>query len=325
MAKKYLKFNTSFFLALVIFHLVFVQVSFAGTIKIAVIKSRDIPSYDTALQGFKDLVTEEGVDLAISSYCIKRISEYNTEKEGIIEEIKSLQPDLILTFGSLATRAAQAIKKKPVIFTMVLAPVDSGFVKSMELPGNNFTGVSMDISLQVQFKTIKSILPGAKRIGVIYADESAEIVTEAKKVAKMMGLSLVTEAIASEKEIPKALKNIRSKIDLLWSIPDSIVFTPHSTRFILLFTLREKLPFMGISPSFVKAGALFSLYNESYDMGRQTGEIVLEVLRGRRPFKIPVMSPRKNNLIINSQVAEIIGIKIPQKIGDKADKILEEK
>ena len=322
---KVLKIFTLFLFVLLL-SLLFSGIDSAGTrAVIAVIKSRDIDPYNVALKGFEDVLKEKGIKPSITQYCLYCLQE---GREGVeeetIEEVKSLNPDLVLTLGSSATRVAQTIKKIPVVFSLVLDPVEGGFVKSRESSGNNFTGVSLEIPIGDQFQKIISIIPRAKNIGVIYnPGESEKRVKEASKVAKKMGLKLFSVPVKTEKELPGALKNLRKRIDVLWAVPDSIVFTQQSTKFILLFTLREKLPFMGLSPSFVKAGALFAFYADHYEIGRQTGKAAIRILNGKKPSDIPVAFPQKICLAVNFRVAEIIGIKIPPEVRDKADRIFE--
>ncbi len=286
---------------------------------IIVCNSRDIVHYSTALKGFEDLLKERGINCEISQY---NLQEKKKGTASTISEIKSQKPELVLTFGSSATRSIKAAIKTPVVFSMVLDPVSSGFVKSLKSSGNNLTGVSMDISVHEQFKKIKAVIPRVKTIGVIYdPGESDGIVKEAKRVSKEMGLKLIAGPVQSEKEVPRVLEDLEDKIDVLWAIPDATVFTPQSTRFILLFTLRKKLPFMGLSPPFVKAGALFALYGDYYEMGRQAGEAAVELLKGKSPSDLPIVFPQKSCLVINSRVAEIIGAIIPNQILEQADKI----
>ena len=289
---------------------------------IAVIKSRDIALYNIALEGFNKALKDKGIYANLVQYDIKASKE---EGYKVAAQIKLRKPELILTLGSQATKIAkESIEDIPVVFSMVLNPVDSGLVDSMQSSGNNLTGVSMDIPIRDQFENLKMVVPRrVKRIGVLYnPKETGAVVAQALKVAKEMGLELIVKPVNSKKDVPEALKELCRRIDVLWSVADSTVFSPQSTRFIILHTLRNRIPFMGLSPSYVKAGALLALSWDYEDIGRQSGEIAAKVLAGKKPADLPIAAPRKIFLLLNLRTAEQIGIKIPPDVINRAKEVI---
>jgi len=242
---------------------------------------------------------------------------------SVIDNIKAKSPALILALGSAATTAVQKeFPNMPIVFCMVLNPVASGFVKSIHSSGNNLCGASLDIPVEAQFRELLSVLPRVKRIGVIYnLEENREVVREASLIAKGMGLELVGAVVGSEKAVPDTLDDLIKKVDAIWSVSDNIVFTPQSIQYVLLTTLRNEMPFMGISPSYVKAGALMALSCDYKDVGRQAGDVANRVLSGEQPSNIPITAPRKVYLSLNSIAAEQIRIKIPSDVAARAKEI----
>lgn len=61
-----------------------------------------------------------------------------------------------------------------------------------------------------------------------------------------------------------------------------------------------------------------SLGFDYYDVGRQTGQQVVRVLRGEKPGEIPVERVKKLNLFLNPQAAEAMGVKIPDAVRQRA-------
>ena len=286
---------------------------------IAVVKTQDIEAYNLALDGFKEALSGKGAEFWMAG----DIGGATRLSYPVIDSIKAKSPALILALGSAATTAVQKeFPDIPVVFCMVLNPVASGFVKSTHSSGNNLTGASLDIPVETQFRELLSVLPRVKRIGVIYnLEENREIINEASLIAKGMGLELVTAVVSSEKAVPDALDNLLTKVDALWSVSDDIVCTPQSIQYTLLATLRNQMPFMGISPSYVKAGALMALACDYKDVGRQAGEVASRVIAGEQPNNIPITAPRRVYLSLNSIVAEQIGIKIPSDVTARAKEI----
>lgn len=289
---------------------------------IAVIKTRDAPPYDIALKSLRRVLKEKGFDPVIEDFLLSEENQpaisrfdpgYYTGKDERLNEVKKRNPQLVVTLGSAATeKVAKVIKDSPVLFCMALNPLASGFIRSMASSGNNLTGASLDIPAQVQFEAIRTILPAVKKIGVIYnPQETDSVVQQARKVAKDMGLELVTVPIPSSDKVPDALRALDKSVDALWSVADSTTFTPASMEFIFLHTLRNKLPFMGLSPAFVKAGALLALAVDYQEVGNQCGTLATRILAGDNPSSMPITTPQRAILHVNLKTAETLGIKIP--------------
>jgi putative ABC transport system substrate-binding protein len=158
---------------------------------------------------------------------------------------------------------------------------------------------------------------------VIYnPEDTGSIIQEAANVAETMDLSFNAKPISSGREVPSALRDLIKKTDVFWSVADGTVFTPQSIEYILLNTLRTEMPFVGLSPPFVEAGALYALSCDYTDIGKQTAEIVSRILSGEDPGDIPVTVPRKVSLSINLRTAKHIGLRIPGDIIKSADMVI---
>ncbi len=290
--------------------------SFAS-IEISIIRSGDNEPYNEAMSSFLQTMRELGWSYKYNNIMIKGGIEIDIVKE-------TRGSDLILTMGTKATLATkEVVGDIPIIFCMALNPVSSGIVRNMNLPGENITGASLDIPLKTQFKHIKLIITNAETIGVIYnPQETKVIVQEAFDVAKHMNLKLIAKPISSERDVPDALKNMLGKVDVLWSVADGTVFGAQSTQYILFNTLKAEMPFMGLSPSFVKAGALMALACNNGDVGKQAAEIANRVLNGENPGNIAIAVPRKVSFWLNLRTADQIGLRIPDHAIKSADKVI---
>lgn len=278
---------------------------------IAVVKSREgVEPYEVALKGLRRSLKEKGPDPVIGEY---HLPEGGREKSDLLAEIAKKNPRLIVTLGSAATASiSKTVKDTPIAFCMVLNPMASGFIRSMNNSGNNLTGASLDIPIQTQFEALRSVVPSAKKVGVIYnPQETDSVVQQARKTAKEIGIDIVGIAIGSGEKVPDALRTLdNSKIDALWSVADSTAFSSGSLEFILLHTLRNKIPFMGLSPAFVKAGALMALDVDYQEVGAQCGGLAAKILAGDPPSSLPVTTPQRVTLHVNLKTAETIGLKI---------------
>ncbi len=300
-----------FYLLVSIFVFVFAMSENAGASspKLAIVYS---DSLKTTLRTIKGIRSAIDMHYDNVEYSIHLLTSDQNEINALISDIINLDPKLILTIGSFATKViSDQIKNKPVIFSAVLNPETSGFVNSLDRPGGNITGASLDIPPDIQFKYYKQVIKNLKRIGVLYTDETANLIPPAKTLAAAAGLELYAVRVTSEKDIPSALDSLNQIVDGFWSVADPGIYSPRSTRFILLNTLRNAKPFMGFSKNLVESGALFALDYDYKDIGRQAGKIALEVLTGKPPAIIPVAVPGIIWFHYNEKTASHIKIEIP--------------
>ncbi len=287
--------------------------------RIVIVKSSNSPAFQAATEGVKKELRKGDI---VPIFIEFDLSSPSSNEKKTVPQIRELKPDLIITVGSKSTALiSQEIKDIPIVFCAVLNPVASGFSQSMSSTGSNLTGASLDIPLKTQIENFKLIVPGLRKIGVIYTRDSAPVVSEAQKVCQGLGLELVSVSVSSEKEIPQVIGELEQKIDGFWAVADTVVFTPQSTQYLLLNTLRNGIPLMGPFSSFVQAGALFSLIWDDKDVGRQAGELALRIFDGEDPGKIPITTPRMIYLILNLRTAEQINLKIPPKIVSVAKEV----
>jgi len=175
--------------------------------------------------------------------------------------------------------------------------------------------VLLDFPLDMQLQWLRRIVPGAGTVGILFSpQENQAKVTAAIRLVKDTGLKLMPQAVDSPRALPDALDNISRTVDVLWGISDSMVMTPQTAEPILLSTLRNKIPLIGLSTSWVKAGALYALDRDYVDIGLQCGEVAGRVLGGTAPGSLTPMPPRKVTYAVNLKTAAVIDLELPPEL-----------
>jgi putative ABC transport system substrate-binding protein len=247
--------------------------------------------------------------LVVSTYSLK-----DQESAVICSEIRARRPDLVFTLGTKASKLAkEKMKDVPQIFCMVFNPD--------ELAATNSTGVSMEIPLETRLNGIRRILPHARNIAVIYSAETAEAYREVSRKGSQLGFTVIGRQIDSQKEFPAALKEMARTMDCFLMLSDSQLYSPASVKYLLLESLREGFPVVGLSSHYTKAGALFSFDCDYSDLGRQAAEVALRVVNGEKPATIPPSTPRRVRLSINEVAAERLGAGISSSILREASEV----
>jgi len=276
---------------------------------VSVIFSSNIEPYQQSLKGFEEFFDEKKVAL--------RISKYNLEKEKaeeVYSQIKEERPDIVLTMGTKASKLTkEKIKNTPVVFSMVLNP--------KAITDSNIAGVSLDISPEIKLKNLRKILPDTKSIGLIYSPQSDLLYKEISQACTDLGIQLVSKRINSKKEFSDALEDISWQIDWFLMIPDTDIYFPKLVEHLLQASLKNEFPVVGLSSTYVRAGALISFDCDYEDLGRQTAELASGILAGERQVDTRLVRPRKVKLSLNLLAAEILGIKIPPEIIKQASEV----
>ena len=263
--------------------------------KIAILTSQDMLPYEQVLKGFEDALQQHGLHITLTTYALQG----DIEKAALyLQAIKHQGAHLVFTLGSLATQETiQSGLDIPVLAGMVLNKTE------LEQTANA-TGVVLDFSVETQFQWLQRFLPDYKTVGVIFNPaENQDRINIARQTAQRLGITLIAQAVQTPQDLPDALDSLSRRADVLWGIADTIVMSPQTAKPLLLFSFRNRIPFIGLSASWVKAGALYSLDRDYVDLGRQCADMAAKIIQGTHTHDLPPASPRKVTYALNMKTA----------------------
>lgn len=275
------------------------------------------PALDAARDGVRDELKAAGFEPGKNLRFEYQSAQGNTGTAAqIARKYVGDRPDVIV---ALATPSAQAVvaatKEVPVVYSAVTDPVAAKLVKSWEASGTNVTGVSDLSPLDQHLALIKRVVPGAKRVGVIYSPgeaNSVAIVEALKKAAQAAGLSLVEGAAARTVDVPSAAQSLVGKVDVIYAPTDNNVMSAFEG--IAKVAQQAKLPVVAADTDAVKRGAVAALGLNYYDLGRQTGKLVVRVLKGESPGKMASQLSSSFELHVNPGAAQKQGLTLPDEL-----------
>jgi putative ABC transport system substrate-binding protein len=280
---------------------------------VTVLLSQDAAPYRSALGGFQDQLktTAPGAEIVV------RVLGPARDIAPLVSALHGEQPTLLLALGSAAVEVARQVGDVPVVAGMVLRPSDV-------LRGTQFTGVFLEFPSEVEFRYLERILPGQRRVAVLYnAAQNQQSIDGAGRAARAAGLELLARKVTAPSDIPAMLQSLTNNADVLWGLADTLVLTPETARPILLFSLQNRIPFVGLSAPWVKAGAVYALERDYADIGRQCAELAGEVLGGQAPASLPPVPPRKILYLINRRTADQLKLTISRDVLRSAEEVIE--
>ncbi len=226
-----------------------------------------------------------------------------------------------------AIALANVITDIPLIYSAVTDPVAVGLVESFDKGGANITGTSDLPPVESQIDTLLLLKPSVARIGHVYNAGEANSVTTAKKAqayCEAKGLKFVSAVVSNSAEVSQALSSLVGRVDGIYLSTDNTVFSAIST--VADLCLKNKLPLLSSDPSSAETVPVLAAVGfDYYQMGRATGRIVLDVLRGKKTSDIPTYfaeDPKEQALVLNLDVAKELGIEVPQELVDRASLVI---
>lgn len=246
----------------------------------------------------------------------------------LAQELVALKPRLIVTAATAATRAALgATKTIPIVFLGVGDPIASGFVKTLNRPGGNGTGLS-NVSGELigkRLDLIAGVVPKLSRVGALLNpantthDVNLRAVLEA---GAKRGVAVVPLDAPSLGDIAHAFElAVRERVNAVVSQSDQS-YTRYAAQIVRLAGERS-LPGCYPNLTFVNAGGLMSYSFNNAAQSRRTAHYVDRILRGAAPADLPVEEPTVFELGVNLKTARALRISIPNEILLRADKVIE--
>ena len=278
---------------------------------VSVILSSDMVYYKDVAGAFKMYFADKGTSISINEYSLKAQGEAE-----IVSGISSEKPDLLLTVGEGALKTAkEQLKGIPTVFVMVF--------DAKTMIDDNTTGILLDISPEMKLSGIKKILPGAKTIGMLYSPASTASYDEFKAECDKRGITLKAKIVNADAEFTGALNSVFAGSDCFLVILDPKLYFSQTLKFLLLESLKQKVPVIGLSSFYTKAGAVASFECDYKDLGRQAGEISAKILGGEKASVNKPVHPRKFRYSLNLMTAERIGVTIPGGVINEAAEVID--
>lgn len=262
---------------------------------VLVIQGLHVKPYDEAFRGFRNACDAE----------MKRHFLPDLEGTDIVRLVREEKPRLILAIGADALKKVRTIRDVPIVYLMVVTP--QPIVKGHR----NITGVTMNVPPEKYLDLLTRISPRPKVVGLIYDPEkTGHMVKRAQQAAKARGIELALREVGSPKEVPETLNGMKGIIDALWMLPDTTVITPETIELFLLVSQESRFPVISFASKYVEMGALAALDINSFDQGKQAGEMAANILNGTAVADLPGTDARNATLKVNRSVAKKLGISL---------------
>jgi putative ABC transport system substrate-binding protein len=219
----------------------------------------------------------------------------------------SRKPSVIVAVGSDALRAA--------LDRPAAATVASIMVSTMTLEADHAAGpqaarlhaaIYLDIPIRTLVAELHRLFPSRPRIGVIRNSSRGDpAAVQIRGQGAEMSSVEVADCSAPDALLPVFL-SLRKKVDFVICLPDGVLYNGATARPLIMASLENRLPIVGFSPAFLRAGAAVAIYPDYRGIGYQTADLIRRCLE---PGDCACAEgPKKVNVALNAKILRLLGM-----------------
>jgi putative tryptophan/tyrosine transport system substrate-binding protein len=228
------------------------------------------------------------------------------------KELVDLQPDVIFANTTPVTAALQRVTLTiPIVFAVSSDPMDAGFVARLPRPGGNITGfIKIEAGMGGKWlELLTEITPGIKRVAIMFNPDTAPgggsyYLPSFEAAARLLKVEPIAAPVHSDAEIETVVTSLaRAPGSGLVVMPDGFMQVHRAP--IILLVAQSNVPAVYSVTDFVRDGGLLSYGPDRADVFRRSASYIDRILRGAKPWDLPVQLPVKFEMAINPQDRQV--------------------
>ncbi len=282
------------------------------------------PSLDNCREGFIEGLKEGGFEVGKNLELDLTNADGKGENANMIaQNYAAKKYDLIGAIATPSAMAAQAAadgKNIPVVFSAVSDPVSAQLVETLEVPNRGTTGTSDALPLEKQMQMIRAFLPEAKKIGVLYTTNEVNSQSHLEQftaLAPKYDFEIVAVGVTGPSDIPLAVDSLLAQVDAVNNFTDNNVV--NNLSILIEKANAKKIPVFGSEEEQVKNGCIASESIDYVELGRETGRMAAEILKGQSVNTLPVKVISESKPVANQAVMDALGITLPEEYKDSIE------
>ncbi len=286
--------------------------------QVVILTSHDFYPYTITEKAIVNVMHSSLADVIIKKYVL---SLWKDKEKSLINNIKSIRPDVIITLGTPASILIhKQLNSIPQVFALVVDPWRRGLI------GRNIAGICLKIPVVKQLKELVRVAH-AKFIGIIWTKGHKEHFNEKVilQLAKELDVRLIIKTVENSKQLPKAFQQeINYGIDSFIMVADPVLYNNLlAVKYIITQGIKYHIAVMGLAACYVTHGAFIALQPDYNYIGVQAARMAIAKLLESNDITstsnyISIQYPGKYILYINLTIAKLLHIKILPSIKNTA-------
>ncbi len=268
---------------------------------------------EAAIEAELDAISAEGEDTFVYEGNVYNGQADATTMNQMTSQMIADEVDVIIPIATPAAQIVQAATEDnqiPVVFSAVSDPVGAGLAESMEAPGSNITGTSDALNTNAMLDLMFIANPDVDYVGLLYSqseDASKQAIADAKAYLDEKGIKYIEKTGTNNTEVSQAADALVAEgVDAIFTPSDNTIMTAELAIYEKF--LDAGIAHYGGADSFALNGA-FCGYGVDYtNLGTETADLAVEVLRGADPAETPILTFDNGIATVNTESAEALGL-----------------
>lgn len=233
----------------------------------------------------------------------------NVDAGELNELLRRQDAKVVIALGRQGMKAAVSLNRN-------LSIVVGGVLTVSESESRNLHMNSLSPDPALLFSRLKGMMPGLKRVFVVYDPrQNAWMMRLAKVAARGQGMELVAYEAQDLRGAMRAYQeifaNANNNLDALWLPQDSTTVEESSVLpLVLQESWKRNLAVFSSSLGHVKRGVLFSMYPDNVGLGRHLAGLALNILSSGEGGGGSILPLRDVQIAINLRAAKHLDIEI---------------
>jgi putative ABC transport system substrate-binding protein len=250
--------------------------------------------------------------------------------QSFAREFVEQKPDLIVGH---TTPVVAALKRQtstiPIVFTQVSDPVGSQFVDGLAHPGGNITGfTNLEASIGAKLmELLKEVAPHTRRVALMFnpatsPEGGSYFLKPVEAAAPLLKIAMVAAPVHNPTDIDATMASLAREPNTGLIVMPDIFILGHRDQIIALAD-QYRLPAAYAYRLFPVSGGLMSYGTDLADLFRRAASYVDRILKGEKPFNLPVQTPTKYELVLNLKTARALDLNVPLTVQQRSDEVIE--
>lgn len=230
--------------------------------------------------------------------------------DAALLKLSRARPDLIVVMSAqdLATELTIPLQA-PVLQVRLTQPNSVMPLTSWTAANLPVTGVTNFLALSRRVALIRQLVPGARKVGVIYNPAHAQTVARVKELQEVLtaqSMSMIEAGVQRPADVGSAARSLLARVDVFYSIDDEVLQKAYPA--LVKVANDAKMPLFAQDADHVRQGAVASLVVTDREVGIQAGRMAAKILRGTKSTAITPEIAIKPQLYLNEAAAQKQGV-----------------